>query len=461
MAYDPKQAGATRKLAAFTASLKYAELPATSVEAAKRFLLDHLGVAIGGSQTRPAGLIRQVVLKGAAQEATVLDGKRVKTTALEAAFCNASASHCLDFDDLHNPSIIHLACVTVAPALAVAEAERVSGAELLTALCAGYEAGARAGESVIPESYFYWHTTGTAGIFGGAAACAHLLGLDPQQTLMCYGSAGTQAAGLWEFLKEGSMSKVLHAGKSSYGAVLAAYLSRAGFTAASEILEGEKGFCRAMLAQPHLEKLTAGLDVGHLKIEDNSYKPYPCCKHSHAALYGVESLCAEYGVGEKDVAAVKIYVNDITDYLINNPEPQTAYGYKFSLQYCAAAMLRWGRVGVDSFSPEAVADPAVRQLMARVTLIRDKEQQAVYEADPAKLASKVELVLQDGRVLSKQVDYPKGDPQNMMTWPEAEAKFKGLVDPVYGSAVADRLYQWVRQLDACPDVAAGLAEALG
>ena len=98
----------------------------------------------------------------------------------------------------------------------------------------GYEAGARAGEAIIPESYFYWHTTGTAGIFGSAAASASILGLDAQQTNMCLGSAGTQAAGLWEFLKEGAMSKALHAGRAASAGVFSAYLAQSGFTAASK-----------------------------------------------------------------------------------------------------------------------------------------------------------------------------------------------------------------------------------
>lgn len=121
---------------------------------------------------------------------------------------------------------------------------------MIAAVCAGYEASGRVGESVNPESYYFWHTTGTAGTFGAAAAAANLLHLDTDRTIQCYGSAGTQAAGLWEFLKDGAMSKPLHAGKSAFAGVLAAYLAQDGFTAASQILEGEKDFAAPCRQHP-------------------------------------------------------------------------------------------------------------------------------------------------------------------------------------------------------------------
>lgn len=437
----------TKALADFTSSLRYENLSQHSKQMAKMALLDWLGVAIRGSREEPAKLIRQVVLRNNTEESTVFADIAKQTSPLEAAFCNAAASHSLDFDDLHNPSIIHLACVVVSPALAVAEAEHKSGKELIAAICAGYEAGARVGETVIPESYFYWHTTGTAGTFGAAAAAANLLELDAQQTLMCYGSAGSQAAGLWEFLKEGAMSKALHAGKSAYAGVLSAYLAKAGFTGASKILEGEKGFCRAMVREPHLDKLTDGLGEGRLKIDDNSFKPYACCKHSHAALYAIQSLRAEHKLKPEDVTEIKIFVNDITNFLINNPQPLNPYGCKFSIQYCSAAMLKCGIVGVEQFLPQTIADEQIRSIMQRIRVVRDDAMEQIHATNPSKLASAVELTLTDGRILTMVVEYPKGDPDNPFTWDEAKSKFICLVSPVYGKAVAENLCRFVDTLE--------------
>ena len=452
----------TKALADFTSALRYEQLSAHSIMMAKKCLLDWLGIAIRGSREQPARLLRQALLAADCGKAANVYGSLppAKASAANAAFVNSAASHSLDFDDLHNPSIIHPACVVVAPALAVCEAEHKSGRQLITAICAGYEASGRVGEAVIPESYFFWHTTGTAGTIAAGAAAASALGLDAHQTLMCYGSAGTQAAGLWEFLQEGAMSKPLHTGKASYSGVLSAYLSKAGFTAASKILEGEKGFCRAMVREPHLQKLTEGLGTGRLKIDDNSFKPYACCKHAHAALYAIQVLRAEHKLQPAQVKSIRLYVNDITNYLINNSAPQTPYGCKFSIQYCAAAMLKFGEVGIAQFTENVIHDAELAALMQKTQVIRDAAIEQIHADNPAKLASRVELTLEDGTELTMQVDFPKGDPDNPLSWEDICAKFMSLAEPVYGREKALRLQKLVERLEACDDVAASIDNCL-
>ena len=443
---------ATKELAAFAADLRFEDLPPATVRKTKQCILDWLGVCIRGSQEKPAQLLRQTLLTGSEHEASVFNGQGEQANALNAAFCNGAASHTLDFDDLHNAAIIYIATVVVPPVFAIAEKEHKNGRDMLAAVAAGYEICARVGEAVIPESYFFWHTTGTAGAIGAGASAARMLGLDAVQTIHALGSAGTQAAGLWEFVKEGAMSKPLHTGKAAYAGVLSAYLARAGFTGATQILEGEKGFCRAMAAEPHLEKLTAGLGKG-FKIDENSFKPYPCCKHSHAAIYAAQQLVREYGFGPEEVAGITILVNRITDSLINNPGPKTAYGCKFSIQYCTACAIQYGTVGIEQFAPAAMHDAATRRLMERIEVRQDAAVQAVYDGDATKLAAKVVVRLQDGRLLEKEVDYPKGDPANPMTWEESVAKFMRLVKPVYGIEKAKKLADLVDTLDDVGDFA--------
>lgn len=445
----------TAQLAKFTAGMTYDKLPAQAVAVAKQCVLDWLGVAIRGAHEEPARILREVALKMCGKgEATVFDGGSLRIDAYNAALINGAASHTLDFDDLHNPSIIHLATVVVPAAVAVAEAEHKSGRDLLTAVCAGYEAGARAGEAIIPESYFYWHTTGTAGIFGSAAAVASLLGLDEGKMLMCLGSAGTQAAGLWEFLKEGAMSKALHSAKAASAGVFSAYLSQNGFTAASAILEGEKGFCPALSEAPRLEKITENLTYADLKIQHNSFKPYACCKHAHAAIYGAQVLRGKHNIAPQDITAVELKVNNITDFLINNPAPQNVYGCKFSIQYCVAAALIYGRVGIDEFSPQVRGSKAMQDLMAKITVTRDAEQEAINKAAPDKLASKIIITLNSGAQYAMQVDYPKGDPDNPMTWEESTEKFMMLVEPVCGRQKAEALCDLIKNMENIADVAA-------
>ena len=445
----------TAQLAKFTAEMTYDKLPPQAVAVAKQCILDWLGVAIRGAHEEPAKILRSVALKMCGMgDATVFDGGSRRIDAYNAAMVNGAASHTLDFDDLHNASIIHLATVVIPAAMAVAEAEHKSGKALLAAVCAGYEAGARAGEAIIPESYFYWHTTGTAGIFGSAAAAASLLGLTAEQTNMCLGSAGTQAAGLWEFLKEGAMSKALHSAKAASAGVFSAYLAKNGFTAASAILEGEKGFCPALSEAPRLEKITENLTYADLKIQHNSFKPYACCKHAHAAIYGAQVLRGRNGITPDIIESVELKVNNITDFLINNPAPQNVYGCKFSIQYCVAAALLYGRVGIDEFSTQVRESEAMQQLMAKITVTKDAEQEAINKAAPDKLASKIIITLKDGTHHAMQVDYPKGDPDNPMSWEESAEKFITLAKPICGRQKAEALCALVKNLDEADDVAA-------
>ena len=447
----------TAQLAKFTAEMTFEKLPARAVAMAKQCLLDWLGVALRGSLEEPARILRATALKMCGNgEATVFDGGTRRVDAVSAALVNGAASHTLDFDDLHNPSIIHLATVVIPAAVAVAEAEHKSGRALLTAICAGYEAGARAGEAVIPESYFYWHTTGTAGIFGSAAASASLLGLDGHITNMCLGSAGTQAAGLWEFLKEGAMSKALHAGRAASAGVFSAYLAQNGFTAASKILEGEKGFCPALSTAPRLEKITENFSYSDLKIQHNSFKPYACCKHAHAVVYGAQMLRRQHNLQPQDIAAVTLQVNNITDFLINNPAPQNVYGCKFSIQYCVAAALIYGKVGIDEFSAQARSSTEMQELMAKINVVKDERQEEINRQNPAKLASKIVIKSKDGAEYAMQVDYPKGDPDNPMSWEESTEKFITLSQPVCGAEKAAILCQTIKYLEQINDIAAEL-----
>lgn len=443
----------TKNLADYLASLKYEALPEKTVRKAKQCILDWLGVAARGSMEFSATTLRKNLLSPAdkTSEATVLDEKIGTASVLNAAFCNGAASHTLDFDDLHNPSIIHIATVVIPAAFAVAEKEKKSGKDLLTAVVGGYEITARVGEAVIPESYYFWHTTGTAGVIGAAAASGMLLGLDGEKMRHAIGSAGTQAAGLWEFVAEGAMSKPLHTGKSAYGGVLAAYLAKDGFTGAQNILEGEKGFCRAMMpSEPHLEKLTENLESG-FKVDENSFKPYPCCKHSHAAIYAASTLCKDEGISPDDIDEVIIAVNSITESLIDNPEPKTPYGCKFSIQYCVDEAILRGAVVLESFNPDAMRDKKLREFLLKTKVRHDMSVQKIYDEDPSKLASKVIIKLKDGRSVEKLVEYPKGDPENPMSWEESADKFRLLTKEMWGEKVTEQLIKLVDKLETVDD----------
>lgn len=447
----------TRTLASYFSRLTYENLSEEAVVQAKKALLDWMALTIRGSKEKAPCLIRSILLPmDGGLESTILGLHSpfhcvLRASSLNAAFVNGAASHALDFDDLHNPSIIHLACVTIPAALALAEARKSSGKELLTAIAVGYELGGRVGESIQPDSYFFWHTTGVAGTLAAAASASSILHLDENHFIHALGNAGTQAAGLWEFLKEGAMSKPLHAGKACYGGVLSALLAEKGYTGATRILEGEKGFCRALIKEPHLEKLTDNLGEDFV-ISHNSIKPYPCCKHSHAILYGIQQIMKEKGIHEGEIEKIVLGVNDITDSLINNPAPQTPYGCKFSLQYCAAVMAIKGKIGIEDFQETAVKDGSRHEFMKKIIVEIDPEINAIHKAHPDRLASIVKIITTDGRCMEKTISYPKGDPENPMTFEDLAEKGHSLVDDIIGADKYDHLFQMVMDMEKIDDV---------
>lgn len=461
----------TRALATFLSELTYDTVSPEAIQLTKNVIIDWLGVAIAGAYETPAKLLRHAIMPhDYGVEATVLalpdelenrnrDIDRggslgdvtYKGSALNAAFANGAASHTLDFDDLHNASIVHLATVVVPPALAVAEKTGVDGKTLITAIIAGYELGARVGESILPEAYFFWHSTGTVGTFAATAAASKVLDLDAEQTLQAIGSAGTQAAGLWDFLCDGAMSKPLHTAKACYGGVLSAYLGESGYTASSTILEGTKGFCNAMTTEPNLNLLTANLGED-FKIAHNSFKPYPCCKHSHAAVYGVYKILSDKNLTYNDIEKIIIKVNGITDSLINNEEPRTPYGCKFSIQYCVAALAVNKHLTITDFREDAINNPVVRELMKKVEVIFDNDMDAVVKEHPEQLASTVILVTKNNKEYEVFVPNPKGDPENPMSYDELSEKFHSLTDSLIGRKRAQVLIERVRNLEQMKNI---------
>ncbi|MCK9905628.1 MmgE/PrpD family protein, partial [Frankia sp. Cpl3] len=197
----------------------YADLPGEVIQFTKLCILDWLGSAVAGAAKPPVRMIDELVKElGGTEQATLVTGG--KTSVAHAALVNGAASHVVELDDIHKSSIIHAATVVIPAAFAIAEWQHKSGKQLITAIAIGYDVCFRVGEAVSPSHYYYWHNTATCGTFGVAAAVAKLLELDEQQIIYALGNAGTQAAGLWEFIVDGAMSKQLHTGKAAMNGLL-------------------------------------------------------------------------------------------------------------------------------------------------------------------------------------------------------------------------------------------------
>ncbi|MBO8167882.1 MAG: MmgE/PrpD family protein [Thermoanaerobacteraceae bacterium] len=438
----------SQRLAGFINNTEFSLLPAEVVEFTKLCVLDWLGSALAGSDKVPGKIITQVVAElGGAPQATVLaDGS--KNSCLNAALVNGAISHIVELDDVHKGAIIHPAAPVIPAALSAAEMRGKSGKELLTAVVVGYDVGIRVGEAVTPSHYYYWHTTATCGTFGANAAAGKILGLSQDQLVNSLGNAGTQAAGLWEFIEDGAMSKHLHPGKAAMNGLLAALLAEKGFTGASKIIEGKRGFCEATADDYDLGKITDGLGEKY-KIMENSFKVHASCRHTHQSVDIVLDLKKKHGLNLEDVDKVVVKGYQIALNITDNPNPQTPYAAKFSTQFCVALALKYGRVGLEEFSEDNLADPQLRAFLPRVEFVFDKQLDA---ASATKWPGEVEIVLKDGRVVTGATDFPKGDPENPVSREELIEKFKVLAGPYLSSSSLERAIDDILNLERIADV---------
>ncbi|MFY1981786.1 MmgE/PrpD family protein [Achromobacter xylosoxidans] len=431
-------------LAAFAANLRFEDIPAPVLRRAEDLLLDCLASILAGAASRPVLAIdRYAAAMGPADGPSEILINRRRTSPVFAAMVNAAAAHVVEQDDVHNGSVFHPAAVVFPPALAVAQALGRSGRDLLVAAVAGYEVGIRVGEFLGRSHYKIFHTTGTAGTLAAAAATGRLLGLSPAAMLDAFGSAGTQAAGLWEFLRDAADSKQLHTARAAANGIAAAYLAQEGFTGARHILEGPQGMAAGMSSDADPARLTDRLGT-RWALAETSFKFHASCRHTHPAADALQQVLREHKLAESDIARVVAQVHQgAIDVLGPVVDPRTVHQSKFSMGTVLGLIARQGRAGLPEFDA-ALDDPAVADFRGRVTMELDPEVDGAY---PQRWIGKVTVHTRDGRVLHGRVDEPKGDPGNTLSRDEietktlslgryadaaTEAELRGLIDAIWG-----------------------------
>ncbi len=406
-------------LAAFAANLRFEDIPAPVLRRAEDLLLDCLASILAGAASRPVQAIdRYAAAMGPADGPSEILINRRRTSPVFAAMVNAAAAHVVEQDDVHNGSVFHPAAVVFPPVLAVAQALGRSGRDLLVAAVAGYEVGIRVGEFLGRSHYKIFHTTGTAGTLAAAAATGRLLGLSPAAMLDAFGSAGTQAAGLWEFLRDAADSKQLHTARAAANGIAAAYLAQEGFTGARHILEGPQGMAAGMSSDADPARLTDRLGT-RWALAETSFKFHASCRHTHPAADALQQVLREHKLAESDIARVVAHVHQgAIDVLGPVVDPRTVHQSKFSMGTVLGLIARQGRAGLPEFDA-ALDDPAVADFRGRVTMELDEEVDGAY---PQRWIGKVTVHTRDGRVLHGRVDEPKGDPGNTLSRDEIETK---------------------------------------
>ena len=434
----------SRALAAFAAGLRYEDIPAPVLARAAELFLDWFGSALAGKGARPVeSIARFMHAMGPADGPSEVLIDRRGSSPLVAATINAAASHFAEQDDVHNGSVFHPAAVVFPPALAIAQSSRRSGRELLTAAVAGYEVGIRVGEFLGRSHYRIFHTTGTAGTLAAAAATGRLLGLTPDQMQHAFGSAGTQSAGLWEFLKDGADSKQLHTAHAAGAGLAAACLAADGFTGARQILEGDRGMAAGMSDDADAARLTAGLG-SRWALAETSFKFHASCRHTHPAADALLEAMRINRLQADDIEEVTAFVHQgAIDVLGPVVDPQTVHQAKFSMGTVLALAALRGRVGLAEFDAD-YRHPAIIAFRERVRMMLDREVDTAY---PARWIGKVLVKTVDGRLLDARVDEPKGDPGNTLSRRELEAKAIALA-AYRGGADEAEMRQVIRRVDA-------------
>lgn len=441
--------GVTRALARYVAISDFRQLAPEVVREGVRAIAHVVGCAVGGCrhETIESAWRALAPFAGAAQ-ATVL-GRTERTDILHAALLNGIASHVLDFDDTHSTSLVHPSGPVAPALLALAEWRPVTGAELVNAFVVGVEVECRVSDVVSPSHYqLGWHATGTAGIFGAAAACARLLGLTEQQTVWALGIAATQSAGLREMF--GSMCKSLHPGRAAQNGLAAALMAAQGFTSSEQGIEGKRGFAQVLSRSPNLEAATRRLGETRA-ILDNTYKPFACGLVIHPVIDGCVQLRNKLPP-QIDIRRIELRVNPLVLELTGKQTPATGLEGKFSVFHSAAVALIDGTAGEPQYADARVCATDVVALRSLV--------KATADSSLRKESAEVAIECADGSRHVVFVEDCVGSLARPMTDAEMDAKFLALCD---GVLPPDKARQALSLLRRLPDLqnAAEVARACG
>lgn len=440
-------------LAEYFAGERFAALPDAVPASMVVYVLDTLAVALGGAGAESSRIIRRVVTGGCGP--SVIYGAGATASAADAALINGAAAHALELDDDHRSSVMHPGAVVVPAALAIAQAQGASGRDLLRAVLAGYEVAIRVGMSFEGRLYANgFHPTAVCGVFGAAAAAAVILGLDGTRFAQALGIAGTQAAGLVEWRTDGSWIKRLHPGRSAQSGILSALLARDGFTGPVTIFEGDFGAFKALGhgASVNGACLTEGLGEKFHAL-GTAIKPYPCCRFSHGAIDLARQVRAQLGDAVPDKVTVRLFRTDVLTYHKRTPNTVDA---QFNIPYLVSVALGTGQVGLEDFTPAAIARPDILGMAANVEVIEEPEFTALY---PETYVTELDIRSADGRTLTLRNDCPSGDPlaaayrdDPELLGREAEAKARSVLTECGYGARAEALIRAVKALPCASDL---------
>ena len=437
----------TAVLAKFIAEFDAASLPTKVRHEARRTLLNWVGVAVGGSRQDAVDIAVRALAPLGRSEAGLF-GRNERIGMRDAAFVNGVSGHVLDFDDTHLKTIIHPAGPVASAIFAYAEhsaaqGNPISGKDALTALVIGIEVECRIGNAVYPDHYDVgWHITGTAGVFGAAAALARLMRLDAQRTRYALGLAASQPVGLRESF--GTMNKSFNPGRAAANGLFSALLAREGFTSSDVMIEAKRGWAAAISRKFDPREIVDGLGTRY-EAALNTYKPFACGIVLHPIIDGAIQLRNANRLSPADIRQVSLRVNPLVLELTGKTAPRSGLEGKFSVYHATAVALVTGGAGESAFTDAMVHDPVIRALAGQVKVTIDP----VIKPEQARLS----LDLTDGRQLTLTIEHAVGSVERPMPDAAIEAKFADLARDIL---LPDRVRQTTAdcwRVDDLPDIA--------
>lgn len=420
------------------------QLPEKVVLHAKRAVLDWLAALYPGTKVSPGLELVKACQDELGVGASSVIGYNTSAFAATAAWINGSVSHSVEFDDIFRDAVYHPGCPVIAAALAIAQSKNKSGMQLLNAIVVGYEISTRIGAAVQPSHYKYFHTTGTVGCIGAAAAVAALCA-PGNATVMQHAiaTATTFASGLQQAFRSDAMTKALHAGHAAAVGVRAGQAAASGVTGVEDILEGDVGFAAALSAGANWKVALAGLGEEY-NITRITQKNHGCCGHTFSSIDAALLLQQQQGFKAADIEGIHIETYQTAIDVTGNFAPETAFEAKFSLPYAVAHALQFGSVRLEAFDKQRLEDKSLRKLITKISLLPDSEMTARF---PLHRSARVTIALKNGNSVSHYAKDRKGDPELPLSNEELDNKFDELVIPVLGNEKAEKLKRQIWQIE--------------
>ncbi|NNU80163.1 MmgE/PrpD family protein [Halovulum dunhuangense] len=419
----------TAELAEWVVGLKGSDIPESVRAEGVRTFVNWLGCAVGGADHETADAALRAVMPFSGQRTSTVIGRTEKLDALHAALLNGITSHVLDYDDTHLKTIIHPAGPIASALMALAETRPMSGYDFLTALVIGVEVECRIGNAVYPDHYDRgWHITGTAGVFGAAAAVGHVIGLNKQQMQWALGLAATQSSGLREMF--GTMTKSFHPGRAAQNGMFAALMAEAGYDSSEQGIEAKRGWANVASTKQDYDEILGELGT-RWEAALNSYKPFACGIVIHPTIDGCQQIREEIGARVADIASVHLRAHPLVLELTGKKTPRTGLEGKFSVYHSAACALLRGDGAPTAFTDEVVTLPEIIDLRDRITA----------EANPACHEASVDITVtfKDGTTLEKHVERAIGSLERPLSNEQIETKFVNQAKLVVGEEITRNL----------------------